>query len=151
MKKFFLIFATTFLLISFVNAQKGQVTRSYNTTVYTSFIDKAKANCQLFMKTHSITLISQDETVKDYSLLFFIDEKGFSELDSFIHKLGYVKKKTVSTQNDLDKKEDIELEIGYLIKQKSTYEKELSSMTEKEDRYFDYWERFVKLRKNYLN
>ena len=112
---------------------------SLNTTIYTSFMQTASMKMKEILNNPSIQIISQSESTTKLYYEFYINETGFKQMDSLLPKIGYVSEKNITTTNNNDRTNKINLEIDYLQNKKEAYDKELLSMTEKNDRYFSYW------------
>ncbi len=109
------------------------------TTIYTSFMQTASMKMKEILSNTSIQIISQSESTTKLYYEFYINEEGFKQMDSLLPKIGYISEKNITTTNNNDRISKINLEIEYLQKKKEAYDKEIQSMTEKNDRYFNYW------------
>ncbi len=141
--KRFIILATLFLFFSNLSlAQKDDyLVTTLNAKVYTSFFQSSKESVKVFVDQYSIETISNNETFKSIKVDFIISKENFSKMDSALATWGHISSKNVYTRNDGKDMSEILLEIKYLQEQKQAYQTELTSMTTKDNRYYEYWEK----------
>lgn len=148
MKKIFLLLFALFL----IKAVTAQIDSAYVTEmsveIQSSLFDRSKSIVDNFIKTSSVKVITFRESEDRIYLDFFIDRKGFYQLDSLLEKLGYIAKKEIKTTNNIDNINKLNLEINYLENRKKEYEKELNSITEKNNLYYEYWEEVRKIERD---
>lgn len=132
----------TFLLAIFVAGAfaQNQLVKELEVTVYTSSFEKSKASIKQFVADKKAVILSEYETVKDFEIKFYLNESEFQDLDKLLPEIGYVERRELETNNYNEKIEKIKIERKYLSDRKTAYEKELANMTEKNNRYYQYWE-----------
>ena len=138
------IFYTLSILLGFVHFSNAQMKNIFLTnvdiTVYSSHFKQSKEMLNNFMKKSNVQIIRMNEAKTGVTAEFNFENKYRPELDSLINNLGYVTFNNVTTTSSEDQFEKSQTEIKYLNEKKETYEKEIESMTVKNDKYYSYWD-----------
>ncbi len=142
MKKIKLSLLWVLMCLFSLNSQSQEeiLTTNLDITVYTSSFDEMKVKLADYLIQNPITVISQTESTDNFYAQIYLDKQTFEEAVKFISALGFVSNKELGTTNNSEEANSISIELDYLVNQKSIYEKELSNMTEKDNRYYTYWE-----------
>ncbi len=136
-----LSYFVVFILLGItVQAQSPEFTKNLKATVYTSFFLDAKAKLNILLQENSTQIISQNENATYVNVKFNTTEQGFQKLQSDISILGFVSAKDISTSNLGDELKERKLRLEYLEKRMNEYKNELKIMSEKDDKYYSFWD-----------
>lgn len=139
MKKIIVLTFIALFLSSNIKAQQQILITDFYATVRTTNFEQGKQKITDFIKEKNCVVVNQNEKSKRFTSEFLIDKKYFDELDQFLPQLGYVAERKLTTSREINKAQEIKKEIEYLKKRKEAYEKELTTMVEKTDRYYQFW------------
>jgi len=129
------------LSINCLFAQTGENSlRNVTVTISSTNFDISKQHLRSFISKTPEQIISDTESKDNLIFNFYLNDKEFFILDSLLPTLGYIINKEVSTVNNNDEINRINLEIKYLSDKKATYEKETFAMVGKDERYYTYWQ-----------
>jgi hypothetical protein len=149
MKKYSAFTLTVFLTIIFLflsgfKLLRAQTKNSFltemNISVYSSDYEKSKAKLNQFIKQINAKITNQNETERQFNIDLYLKETGFYMIDSLISGLGYVLNKEINTFNNDENINKIKLELAYLENKKQAYENISKEMTDKDERFYNYWE-----------
>lgn len=147
-KTTFLSFICLLLLLNTAVSQSdNRLLTEMRATVYTSFFESSKGKAMQFINTLDAYIISQSETVESFSINFYTDKSNFYRLDSILSNWGYISNKDITTINNINQTDRIKLELEYQQNRKKAYNNEIKKMTEKDDRYYEYWEKIREIEK----
>jgi hypothetical protein len=107
--------------------------------VYTTNFSNSKNELKKYIDYQKIKIINQDESKKFLKLKLEIDELKFKSLDSLMSKLGYVVARKISTENKIDKVNQLNLELDYLLQKKSSYLDRMKQLDDQSDAYRQLW------------
>ena len=136
---------TLFLFVLLAHSAYSQVENikmtTLDATVYTSFFDASKEKLLSFVEDKSINIANQNANTERMHLEFYTNKETFDAFQLFLPNLGFISENEISTINRADEKTQLELEAKYLREQQTAYETELTTMDNKNDKYYEYWEK----------
>jgi len=135
------LFALGHITLYSAKAQESDaVITTVNATIYSPHFDRAKTTVSQFMSANSCIVIKQNESIQDFFIECYLTQSAFNQLDSLFNQLGFVDSKQLASNSSQTDNEKILLQLKYLNERKKVYQTELSSMTEKDERYYKFWE-----------
>lgn len=130
-----------FLLINKLGfSQNNEFVKELNASIYTSFPQKSWAKMKTFINENNPEIIKQTEATSKYYVQFYLKKNAFDKLNQMLPEFGFVSNKEIKTSNYQEDIDRIEIEKKHLNEKKLAYEKEINTMSEKNDRYYRYWE-----------
>lgn len=135
-----LILCSTVFLFSWATAQNSDgFLTDVNITIYSPNFEKSNEIANTFIKESAQEIINLTQREDRITSVFFVNENNYQKLTALLPEMGFLQEKVIKTNNYEDKTEMISAEIVYLKSQKTAYEKEVNSMEQKDNRYYDYW------------
>jgi len=127
-------------LFSNIFAQENSLVQELDISVYSTSFKESTTKIKNFIAEKNVAIIYELESKDEYEINFFVNTSDFEALEKILPDLGYLSKKELTSSNYNDKIYLIEKEQKYLQEQKAAYEKEISLMEVKDNRYYTYWE-----------
>ncbi len=145
MKKGLVVFLALFLVNLAYSQEINDEIIKYELQMYCTNFDKAKILMNDFLTKNNPIITNITEKENYYYSDIFISENQKVEFDSIVPLLGFVYFKNTETLQNNVKSNEIQLELNYLNERKVEYDKEINSLTEKNDKYYSYWEEVRKI------
>lgn len=130
-----------FLTANIFAQPNNMKTTTIDVVIYTSSYETSQEKLENFITENQIKVLNQKSSVERFETEFYTTKEVFDKLNEFLPALGYISTKDIGTTNNVNEFEKFKLEIKYLKQQKEAYETELKTMDEKDDRYYQYWEK----------
>jgi len=131
------------LLISGINGfsqKKNIFLTNVEFSIYCPNFEKSKDILNSFIKLNNAQIINITENTTTVTGKFNIEQQKMQLLDSLIETLGYLNSKNINTKSYEVEIEKIHNELKYLNEKKIYYDKELSTITNKDAKYYEYWD-----------
>lgn len=145
-KKYILILS---FLISFAcySQEKDVFLTEINISVNSAFFERSKSSLDKFIKKSSSKIIRIDEQTTSMTAEFFMKEEYLKELDSLVNVVGFLRDKNLTTSSFNAEIKRLDTELEYLEQKQKAYETELKTITQKDTRYYDYWQELRNIEK----
>ncbi len=146
------LYALTLLLSIFIantniKAQESEISTNLDASIRTADLPAAIEKINEFVDLHHAVVLKQKVSEKNMRLEIFITPTALDSLQTLLPKLGFVDSQDITTSNNTLQQEKLELELDYLTEKKTIYEREAGEMTEKTDRYYNYWSEIREIEK----
>lgn len=142
------VFLVAFLFSTIhLQAQKERMLTDIEIGIYCPNFDKSKLAVNSFIQDYNVALDYSSESEGEMKVIFFMPTNLEKEFNAMVEELGFLYRRKTNTTSYTEKIKSVKSEIGYLENKIKDYEKELSEMDEKDERYYRYWEEIRKTKK----
>jgi len=136
-----LVFTQLLYLSTTMEAQVSKLgNKNIDIEIYTSFLEKTVLATKSFLQINNADIIKQNESKSQFQVEFYLTETKVKDLNDLTATLGFIAKNEISSKNFEKEMKQLELEKKHLENKKSEYQKELNTITQKDDRYYRFWE-----------
>lgn len=135
---------TTILLSFLTFALSAQESDKYTSTnavieIISPAMADAKVELAQFIKQNNIDVIFQKEYNSYTSYHFPVTEEKWKSLETILPNLGFVSSLELTTENEREAVEKINLELNYLTEKRDAYFQLLKEFDTKSEKYMIYW------------
>jgi len=150
MKKLKLLFLAAFYVVTInsfsqdydyndYSSSENQISTQVDLNFITVDFTSSRKHLIDFANNNKVEIERQNENKFSVDMTIILTEKQYNSFDSIVPKLGFVSYKNIRSTNFVQKKEEEQLELNFLISQKISYEQVLSKLSENTEPYLATW------------
>lgn len=147
MKKIYLTLFAVLVSVFCYSQEKEEIQIKLSATVYSANFENASAEVESFLESNNLEIRQMTSSRNRLFVQFFCQENLYHEFEKMLPNWGYLSQKDMESSYNYKERDEISMELEYKKRRKTAYEKEIVSMSEKDERYYSYWEEIRQIEK----